>query len=78
MEGHDILIEENWSGDLEVKLNKVKVAKIKVGEFSLKTTFQFDDTIEENSPLFALTILMYFMFQIYEDEAEVIENLLDV
>ncbi|GIP62447.1 hypothetical protein J32TS6_10020 [Virgibacillus pantothenticus] len=78
MDGQDILIEENWSGDLEIKVNKLRVAKIKIGTFSLKTTFQFEDTVEENSPIFALTILMYFMFKIYQEEAEWVEGLLDI
>lgn len=77
VENHQILIEGNWAGDLEIKFNHNKVAKIKVASLSLKTTFQFEDTVEENSPLFALTILMYFMFKIYKDENNWIEGLLE-
>ncbi|WP_121640200.1 hypothetical protein [Virgibacillus sp. Bac330] len=77
VENHQILIEESWAGDLKIKFNHNKVAKIKVASLSLKTTFQYEDTVEENSPLFALTILMYFMFKIYKDENKWIEGLLE-
>jgi len=47
-----------------------------MNEFTLKTTILVDQTINETSIFFAVTVLIYFMFKIYEDEAELIQELL--
>jgi|SRR5690625_728113 len=76
IEGQDIRIEENWSNELEVKIDKIHIATIKANEFTFKTTILIDDNIYESSLLFAVIILMYFMYKIYKSESEFIENIL--
>lgn len=71
-----VTFEENWSGDIELKIDDVHHATIKINEFTLKTTILVDQTIHETSIFFAVTVLIYFMFKIYENEAEFIEGLL--
>lgn len=72
----DIRIEENWSNEIEVKIDQIHIATIKTNEFTLKTTILTEDNIYESSLLFAVTILMYFMYKIYKNESEFIENIL--
>ena len=71
----DIRIEENWSNEIEVKINQIHIATIKPNEFTLKTTILTEDHICESSLLFAVIILMYFMYKIYKNESESIENI---
>jgi len=47
-----------------------------VNEFTFKTTIFIEDNIYESSLLFAVIILMHFMYKIYKDESEFIENIL--
>ena len=72
----DIRIEENWSNEIEVKIDQIHIATIKANEFTLKTTILIEDNIYESSLLFAVTILMYFMYKIYKNESEFVENIL--
>ena len=72
----DIRIEENWSSEIEVKIDQIHIATIKANEFTLKTTILTEDNIYESSLIFAVTILMYFMYKIYKNESELIENIL--
>src|SRR5699024_5016351 len=51
-----IKIEENWGGDVEVKVDGIKIATIKTNDFTLKTTIQINEDIKEHSVLFAITI----------------------
>lgn len=71
-----IRIEENWSGNIEIKVDNLHIATLKTNEFSIKTTILIKNDIDEKSILFAVTILMYFMYKIYKNESELIENLL--
>jgi|SRR5690625_360239 len=71
-----VTFEENWNGDIDLKIDNVQRATIKMNEFTLKTTILVDQTINETSIFFAVTVLIYFMFKIYEDEAELIQELL--
>ncbi|MCH1624452.1 hypothetical protein [Fredinandcohnia quinoae] len=78
LENKKILIEENWDGDIEIKVEKQVVAYIrKLKKSDLFAFFQFEDQIKENSLLFSVTILMYFMFKIYNKEAEIIQYIMD-
>ena len=72
----DIRIEENWSSEIEVKIDQIHIATIKANEFTLKTTILTEDNIYESTLLFAVTILMYFMYKIYKNESEFVENIL--
>ncbi|GGP08687.1 hypothetical protein [Oceanobacillus neutriphilus] len=76
IDGQDIRIEENWSSDIEVKIDQIHIATIKVNELTFKTTILIEDNIYESSILFAITILMYFMHKTYKNESEFIENIL--
>lgn len=76
VDGQDIRIEENWSSEIEVKIDKIHVATIKPNEFTFKTTILTEDNMDESSLLFAVIILMYFMYKIYKNESEFFENLL--
>jgi len=76
IDGQDIRIEENWSSDIEVKVEKMHIATIKANEFTLKTTIHTEDNIYESSLHFAITILMYFMYKIYKNESDFVENIL--
>lgn len=71
-----VLFEENWDGNIELKLNKEKVGLIKQKQYELIANFQFTEQIKENSLMFAVTVLMFFMWKIYKDESEIIEALL--
>jgi|SRR5690625_119129 len=76
IDDQDIRIEENWSSEIEVKIDQVHIATIKANEFTFKTTILTEDKIYESSLLFAIIILMYFMYKIYKNESEFIENIL--
>jgi len=76
IDGQSIKIEENWSGYIEVRADDTHIATIKLNEFTFKTIIYIANNIEETSILFAVTILMYFMFKIYKDESEFIQELL--
>src|SRR5690625_2264649 len=76
IDGQIIKIEENWSGDIEVKVDDDQIATIILNELTFKTTIHFVNHMKETSILFAITILMYFMFKIYKDESEFIQELL--
>lgn len=76
MNDQDIRIEENWNNEIEVKIDKNHVATIKTNEFTFKTTIFMEDTVSELSVLFAVIILMYFMYKVYKNETDVIENIL--
>lgn len=76
MNDKDIRIEENWSSEIEVKIDQVHVATIKTNEFTFKTTILMEDSVRESSVLFAIIILMYFMYKIYKNETDFIENIL--
>ncbi|KAB8136825.1 hypothetical protein F9U64_10015 [Gracilibacillus oryzae] len=71
----DILFEENWSGDIELKVNKVHMATIKINDGIFKTVFEFSESLEESNIIFAATFLMYFMVKIYNEETAIIEEL---
>ena len=76
IDGQNIRIEENWGGEIEVKIDQIPIATIKSNELTLKTIVHTEDDINETSLLFAVIILMYFMYKIYKNESEFIENLL--
>ena len=61
IDGQDIRIEENWSNEIEVKIDQIHIATIKTNEFTFKTTIFIEDNIYESSLLFAVIILMYFI-----------------
>lgn len=69
----DIRIEENWSGEIEVKIDQIHIVTIKANEFS-KITILTEDNISGSSLLFTVTILMYFMYKIYKKESEFIDG----
>jgi len=76
---HDkkIRFEENWKKEVDVKLDGEKIATIKPHSYSLEATISMKTEVSQDSLLFAVTCLMYFMFKIYQDEVEVIESILD-
>jgi len=76
IDGQDIRIEENWNSEIEVKIDQIHTATIKANEFTLKTTILVEENIYETSFLFAVIVLMYFMYKIYKNESEFIENIL--
>lgn len=76
IDGKSIKIEENWSGDVEVKVDGTHIATVKVNDLTLKTTIHIEEDIYESSILFAITILMYFMYKIYKNESGFIEELI--
>ena len=76
IDGQDIHIEENWNSEIEVKIDQIHIATIKANEFTLKTTILAEENIYETSFLFAVIVLMYFMYKIYKNESEFIENIL--
>jgi len=45
IDGQDIRIEENWSNEIEVKIDKIHIATIKANEFTFKTTIFIDDNL---------------------------------
>lgn len=74
--GDKLLIEENWSGELEVKVNGLHSARIKTNELTLRTSLFIEDSVPESSLLFSIIVLMYFMYKIYKQESEFIEEIL--
>lgn len=76
IDGKNIRIEENWSKEVEVKVDQTHIATIKPDDFSFKTIILVEDNISEASTFFAVTVLMYFMYKIYKNESEFIENIL--
>lgn len=76
IDGQTIRIEENWSEDIEVKVDQTLIATIKANELTFKTTIFIENNISKSSILFAVTVLMYFMYKIYKSESEFIENIL--
>lgn len=76
IDGQNIRIEENWGGEIEVKVDQTHIATIKANELTFKTTILMEYNIDESSIFFAITVLMYFMFKIYKNESELIESIL--
>lgn len=76
MDEQSIRVEENWSGDVEINVNGSNYALIRSNDFTLKTTIEFVDDIRESSALFGVTLLMYFMYKIYKNESEFMEEML--
>ena len=76
LDGKNIRIEENWSGEIEVKIEQAHIATIKANEFTFETTILIEDNICESSIAFAVTVLMYFMYKVYKSESELIESIL--
>lgn len=76
LHGQKIHVVENWSEEIEVKVDGSRIAIIKPNDLTYSTTIAIDDTIDESSVLFAITILMYFMYKIYKNESWLIENVL--
>lgn len=59
-----------------MKIDNIHVSTIKANDFTFKTTIFIEDNINESTLLFAVIILMYFMYKVYKNESEFIENLL--
>lgn len=76
IDGRNIRFEENWSKEIEVKIDQTHRATIKLDDFSCKTIILVEDNICESSLLFGVTVLMYFMYKIYKDESEFVESIL--
>jgi hypothetical protein len=76
IENAEIRIEENWGGDIEVKAAGEKLAVVKPGQFISKTLIRIDDELGKTSVLFFISILIHFMYKIYKDEADFIEDIL--
>lgn len=74
--GRDIRIEENWSKEIEVKIDQIHIATIKTNYLTLNTTILTEDSVSESSIHFAVTVLMYFMYKVYKNESEFIESIL--
>lgn len=75
--GKKLRIEENWDKEIEVKLDRRKVALIKPNTLSLEATIFMEEEASRHFLLFSLTCLMYVMFIIYKDESKIIERLMD-
>ncbi|MFD1435859.1 hypothetical protein ACFQ5F_13200 [Kroppenstedtia eburnea] len=58
IDGKNIRIEENWSKEVEVKVDQAQIATIKPDDFSFKTIILVEDNICEPSTFFAVTVLM--------------------
>lgn len=78
LENKKIVIEENWDHDIEIKVEKETVAYIRKKKSDLFAYFQFGDQIKENSLLFSITILMFFMLKIYNRETEFIQDIIQM
>lgn len=76
LDGQTLLIEENWSGNLEVRVNRRKVAYVKQKPNDFATLFQIDEEIDPASPLFGVIVLFSFMFRIYKKESDFIESII--
>src|SRR5699024_7981558 len=77
IEGENIRVEENWSREIEVKVSKTHIATIKPSnDLSFKTIILIGAHIHEKSIYFAISVLMYFMYKIYKNESDFIENIL--
>lgn len=76
VDGQTLLVEENWSGNLELKVNGRKMAYVKQTADDFTTLFQIDEEINPDSSLFAVIILFSFMFRIYKKESDFIESMI--
>lgn len=76
VEGQTLLIEENWGGNLEVKVNRRKLAYIQQKPNDFTTLFQIDEEIDSTSSLFGVIVLFSFMFRIYKKESDFIESII--
>lgn len=76
IDGKNIRIEENWSKEIEVKVDQTHIATIKPDDYSFKAIILVEDNIFVSSTLFAVTVLLYFMYKIYKNESEFIESIL--
>jgi len=76
IEDKEIKVAENWSGDVEVMIDRTRIAIIKPGDIISKAILYMKDDIHESSPYFGISILMYFMYKIYKNESDFIEELL--
>lgn len=74
--GKNIRIDENWSEEVEIKIDGTHIATIKPDDFSFKTRILLEENFDESSTFFAVSVLMCFMYKIYKKEAAFIENLI--
>lgn len=76
IDGQNIRIEENWSEEIEIKIDQTHIAILKANDLTFKTSILIEDNISESSIFFAIAVLMYFMYKIYKNESEFIESIL--
>lgn len=69
-----IRIEENWSQQIEIKLNGTLFATIDFQSHPKGTLFEFEEPILESSPLFTLVISMALFYRVYKKEHDFIEE----
>lgn len=70
-----VVIEENWKEGLDLSIKGRKLASFYPGATFFKVTYEVSEEIEENTPMFALAILMYFMHKIYQKENKMLEEI---
>ncbi len=74
IENHRVILEENWAGDVEMKVNKEVAGVIRNYWGDSRVVFSFEEAVEEHSLLFALHVLIYFMLKMYENENRYIDE----
>ncbi|MDY0404489.1 hypothetical protein P5G51_002865 [Virgibacillus sp. 179-BFC.A HS] len=74
--GKKLRIEEKWKKEIGLKIDGNEVALIKPESLGFGATILMNEETSRHSDLFSLTCLMYFMYKIYKDETEIIENMI--
>ncbi|WP_197679958.1 hypothetical protein [Microlunatus soli] len=65
----------DWDDSVQITADGAEVGRVDPGDLLLDTRLRADDDLDP--PLFGLIMLIPFIYRVYEQEAELIESLLD-
>ncbi|MTD32000.1 hypothetical protein [Planomicrobium sp. YIM 101495] len=76
MHEHPVELLETWTKGIEVKFAGRKVATVETGGAVLRASIQIEGKSDDSFLPLALAVLGYFMYKIYSDESELLEEIL--
>lgn len=70
-----VVLEENWKEGLNLSMKGRKLASVYPGTTFFKVTYEVSKEVEENTPIFALIILMYFVHMRHQKQNHMLEEI---
>ncbi|ELK48974.1 hypothetical protein M662_17665 [Bacillus sp. SB49] len=75
--GDAVKLEENWNKEIEVKTKKKELAVIRPFTWKTGADLSVSEDVTEDSFLFPLIVLTYFLYKVYKDETAFIDGLIE-